>query len=72
MDMDPAERGGVEWVSDCCPVKGSTSHTPSLNAIRPAVCEIWKRGVHVRTCRCTPPQTCVKHLYNGSLVTHKI
>ena len=29
-------------------------------------------GVHVRTCRCTPPQTCVKHLSNGSLVTHKI
>ena len=29
-------------------------------------------GVHVRTCRCTPPQTCVKQLFNGSLVTHKI
>ena len=38
------------------------SHTQNLNAILPAVCEIWKRGVHVRTCRCTPPQTCVKHL----------
>ena len=25
MDMDPAERGGVEWVSEFCPVKGSTS-----------------------------------------------
>ena len=24
MDMDPAERGGVEWVSEFCPVKGST------------------------------------------------
>ena len=23
MDMDPAERGGVEWVSEFCPVKGS-------------------------------------------------
>ena len=21
--MDPAERGGVEWVSELCPVKGS-------------------------------------------------
>ena len=24
MDMDPAERGGVEWASEFCPVKGST------------------------------------------------
>ena len=23
MDMDPAERGGVEWVSEFYPVKGS-------------------------------------------------
>ena len=23
MDMDAAERGGVEWVSEFCPVKGS-------------------------------------------------
>ena len=29
-------------------------------------------GVHVRTCRCTPPQTCVKLLSNGCLFTHKI
>ena len=48
------------------------SHTKNLNAILAAVCEIWKRGVHVRTCRCTPPQTCVKHLSNGSLATHQI
>ena len=48
------------------------SHTQNLNAILPVVCEIWKRGVHVRTCRCTPPQTCRKHLSNGPLVTHKI
>ena len=48
------------------------SHTQNLNAILPAVCEISKRGVHVRTCRCTPPQTCGKHLSNGSLVTHQI
>ena len=26
MDMDPAERGGVEWVSEFCPVKGSRRH----------------------------------------------
>ena len=26
MDMDPAERGGVEWVSEFCPVKGSIRH----------------------------------------------
>ena len=38
------------------------SHIQNLNAILPAVCEIWKRGVHVRTCRCTPPQTCKKTL----------
>ena len=31
-----------------------------------------ERDVHVRTCRCTPPQTCVKLLCNGSLFTHKI
>ena len=48
------------------------SHTQNLNAILPAVCEIWKRGKHVRTCRCTPFQTCGKHLSNGSLVTHQI
>ena len=24
MDMDPAERGGVEWVSEFFPVKGSS------------------------------------------------
>ena len=24
MDTDPAERGGMEWVSEFCPVKGSS------------------------------------------------
>ena len=48
------------------------NHKQNFNAILPVVCEIWKRGVHVRTCRCTPPQTCRKHLSNESLVTHKI
>ena len=47
------------------------SHTQNLNAVFPAVCEIWKRDVHVRTRRCTPPQTCGKHLPNGYLVTHQ-
>ena len=28
--------------------------------------------MHVRTCRCTPPQTCGKDLSIGSLVTHQI
>ena len=46
----------IQWVA---------SHTPSSNAIRLAVCEIWKTGVHVRTCRCIPPLTCVKLLSNG-------
>ena len=57
---------------DLCkaPIYWAPSHTQNLNAILPAVCEIWKRGVHVRTCRCTPPQTCRKHLSNGSLATH--
>ena len=27
MGMDPAERGGVEWVSEFCSVKGSTVNT---------------------------------------------
>ena len=27
MDMDPAERSGVEWVSEFWPVKGSNLHT---------------------------------------------
>ena len=31
MDMDPAERGGVEWVSEFGPVKGSNG--PSLSYI---------------------------------------
>ena len=45
---------------DLCKVRiyWAPSHTQNLNAILPAVFEIWKRGVHVRTCRCTPPQTC--------------
>ena len=29
MDMDSAERGGVEWVSEFCPVKASTQHRPA-------------------------------------------
>ena len=31
-----------------------------------------KRGVHVRTCRCTPHLTCVNLLSNGSLAAHKV
>ena len=65
--------------AECTPPQTCVKHlsngslaTPNLNTIRPAVCEIWKTGVHVRTCRCTPHQTCGKHLSNGSLVTHQI
>ena len=36
------------------------SHTPKLNPIGRAVPEIQKCGLHVRTCRDTPPLTCVK------------
>ena len=32
MDMDPAERGGVEWVPEFCPVKGSSSLARSRTA----------------------------------------
>ena len=51
----------TEWVP---------SHTPNFNTILQAVREIWKRGVHVRTCKCIPSLTCVKLLFlsNGSLV----
>ena len=37
MDMDPAERGGVEWVSAFCPVKGSRSQTYGLDAEAKAI-----------------------------------
>ena len=30
--MDPAERGGVEWVSEFCPVKGSSWLPHGFNA----------------------------------------
>ena len=48
------------------------SHTQSLNAIHPAVCEIWKTGMHVRTCRFTPTLTCLKVIASWSLSTHQI
>ena len=48
------------------------SHTQNLSAIHPAVCEIWKTGAHVRTCRFTPPLTCVKVIASWSLSTHQI
>ena len=37
MDMDPAERGGVEWVSEFCPVKGSSLQSDSSGHLRPHV-----------------------------------
>ena len=42
------------------------NHPLNFSTVRPEVPEIWKRGVHVRTCGCTPPMICVKHLGNDS------
>ena len=47
------------------------NHIPNLNTIGQTVPEIQKRGVHVRTCRDTPPMTCVKHLVHESQLTHQ-
>ena len=49
-----------------------TNHPLHFSTVRPAVSKIWKRGSHVRTCGCTPPMTCVKHLGNDSKPTHQI
>ena len=49
-------------------------HSQNLNAIRPAVCEIWKTGfarAHVQT-PFSRSHACVKLLSNRSLFTHKI
>ena len=45
---------------------------PKLNPIGQAVPEIQKRGLHVRTCRDTPPMTCVKHLVHDLQLITKI
>ena len=60
-------------ISNMCKalIKWVPSHTQNLNAIRPVVCEIWKTDVHVRTCRFTPPLTCVEVIARWSLSTHK-
>ena len=42
-----------------------SSQTSNFITIGQSVLEIWKRGVHVRTCGCTPPMTCGKHFGNG-------
>ena len=44
---------------------------PNLNTIGQAVPEIQKRGVHVRTCRDTPPMKCVKHVVHDPQLTHQ-
>ena len=36
MDMDPAERGGVEWVSEICSVKGSSCVPPKVYVPHPS------------------------------------
>ena len=54
----------IHPIHDLC--KALQTHTPKLNTIGRAVPEIQKRGVHVRTCRDTPPVTTVKVVTNGS------
>ena len=58
----------IEWV----PIHSQNLNHQNLNMIRPAVCEIWKRGVHVRTCRFTPPLHCVKEIASRSPNTRQI
>ena len=33
---------------------------------------MWKRDVHARTCRCTPPLTCAKGIASRSLSIHQV
>ena len=47
-------------------------HIPNLNTIGQADPEIQKCGLHVRTCRDTPPMTCVKHLVHDPHLTPKL
>ena len=42
----------------------TSNQAPSFSIMCPAVLDIFKRGVHVRTCRCIPFMTC------GRSVTH--
>ena len=44
---------------------------PNLNTIGQAVPEVQKRGLHVRTCRDTPPVTCGKHLAHEPQLTQQ-
>ena len=51
----------------------SSSLTPNFSAARPAVSDTEKWAhLHVRTCRCTPPMTCVICIVAWSLNTHQI
>ena len=52
--------------SDMCKTRPSwiPSHTSNFDAIRPAVCEIWKKGVHVLWCRCT----LIRHVQSSYLM----
>ena len=45
------------WLVENTLVMTRNTHTPNLNTIGRALCEIEKRGVHVRTCRDTPSVT---------------
>ena len=57
------------WVPKCI---------PNFNEIGPTVTKkqqaehLWKRGAHVRTCRCTPSMTCGRHLVNDPQPTYQI
>ena len=48
------------------------THIPNLNTIGQADPEIQECGLHVRTCRDTPPMTCVKHICHDSKPAHQI
>ena len=48
------------------------NHSSNFSTMRPVVLGIWKRSTHVRTCRCTLPMTCGKHVVNDPQPTHQI
>ena len=63
----PSEQMSAQHSPDhSAPQSGRIFRDFHWGGIRSAVCKIWKRGVHVRTCRCTPPLTCAKS--NSQLV----
>ena len=49
-----------------------SSQTSNFSTIGQSVLEIWRWGVRVRTCGCTPPMTCGRHLINNLQPTYQI